>query len=412
VTPTKPPTAERPLDADGEPWPPRGLSFEDRPGIPKPYLARWREPGGRKKSRSFEDTIARDRFAKDWIRRKENWGKAAPLVHPRTVETWRIFDELTGGHDPLEIARFWLKHRKVRDGVMPLADAVARFLEIRAALALSGDTTSHLQLHMDRLLAAFPGRTLGSITADDLRAWLTALAAPDEMPPAARKVRELLAAAKLLPDDELPMAGYTLRHHLRSAGIFFGRAVKERWIEDDPTEAVEEPKVTQGDIHVLSVADAERLFATNKDSLIVGRLALEAFAGLRYTSAARISAAEILTAERGLVMPGSKHKSGRRHYVDGYPKNLWKWLEHAPTACWEVTPRMYLKLKSQAFERAKVQNPGNVLRHSFCSYHIAQQKDAARTAVLLTHRSPAMLYQHYKGRATQADAQEYFAIAP
>lgn len=390
MTPTEPPTAERPLKEKEGPWPPRGLSFEDRPGIPKPFLARWREPGGKKKSRSFADTVARDRFAKDWIRRRENWGKAAPLVHPRTVETWRIFDELTGGHDPLEIARFWLKHRKVREGVMPLADAVRRFQEIRAGLQLSGDTTSHMRLHMRRLLAAFPARTIGSITADDLRTWL----------------------AGLRDEDGLPMAGYTLRHHLRSVGILFATAMKERWIEEDPTEAVDEPTVKQGEIHVLAIDDAEKLFRANRDSLVVGRLALEAFAGLRFSSAARISSAEILHEERGIVMPGTKHKSGRRHYVDGYPKNLWKWLERAPAACWEVNARMYLKLKGEAFERAKVDNPGNVLRHSFCSYHIAQHKDAARTAVLLTHRSPAMLYQHYKGRATQADAQRYFEIVP
>ena len=59
-----------------------------------------------------------------------------------------------------------------------------------------------------------------------------------------------------------------------------------------------------------------------------------------------------------------------------------------------------------------MRNPGNVLRHSFATYHVAMHKDAASTAVLLTHRNPSMLYQHYKGRASAADAQRYFAIAP
>jgi len=59
-----------------------------------------------------------------------------------------------------------------------------------------------------------------------------------------------------------------------------------------------------------------------------------------------------------------------------------------------------------------VRNPGNVLRHSFCSYHIALNRDAARTALLLTHTSPVMLYRHYKGRASAADAEKWFAIAP
>ena len=32
--------------------------------------------------------------------------------------------------------------------------------------------------------------------------------------------------------------------------------------------------------------------------------------------------------------------------------------------------------------------------------------------VRLTHSKPTMLYQHYAGRATQAEAEGYFAILP
>ena len=38
--------------------------------------------------------------------------------------------------------------------------------------------------------------------------------------------------------------------------------------------------------------------------------------------------------------------------------------------------------------------------------------DAARTSLILCHRSPAMLWRHYKGLATKADAERYFAISP
>lgn len=54
----------------------------------------------------------------------------------------------------------------------------------------------------------------------------------------------------------------------------------------------------------------------------------------------------------------------------------------------------------------------NVLRHSFATYHLAACKDAAKTAVLLTHRNPSMLYQFYKGRASEAEGKAYFEIGP
>lgn len=84
-----------------------------------------------------------------------------------------------------------------------------------------------------------------------------------------------------------------------------------------------------------------------------------------------------------------------------------------------MSARQYLTLKREAFERAGLKGEGraeeplrNVLRHSFASYHVAAYRDAARTALLLTHRNPTILYSHYKGRATQADALAYFAIVP
>ncbi len=39
-------------------------------------------------------------------------------------------------------------------------------------------------------------------------------------------------------------------------------------------------------------------------------------------------------------------------------------------------------------------------------------KDKARAAVILCHASPRTLYQHYKGRATEADAEKYFLLGP
>lgn len=376
-------------------WPPAGLTFEERTGSSRPFRMRWREPGGKKRpARAFETAAERDRAARAWAKQKATWGEAAPMVRPKQAEVWRIFEELTGGADPLAVARFWLRFRDERGGTMTVAAAAERFLDLRTAASVARDSATHLALHVRRFVADLGALRLADLTADEVRGWL----------------------AKLAPGG-VPAASATARHHLRSIKFFLATAVAERWAVDNPAAAVPLPSGRDEDngaaeVCVLSVEEAERLFRANADALVVGKLALEAFAGLRYTSAARIAREEILDGERALVLERRKHKSGRRHYVDGYPANLWKWIARAPRACWEVTARQYLDLKREAFERAEVANPGNVLRHSFCSYHVAQYKDAARTAVLLTHRSPAMLYQHYKGRATAADARRYFAILP
>jgi integrase len=165
---------------------------------------------------------------------------------------------------------------------------------------------------------------------------------------------------------------------------------------------------------VLSVADVQKLFetATRLRPQVCAKLALEAFAGLRFSSAARLVKADVNFKDKGITLPAAKIKTRRRHYIDGLPPNLWRWLRVASPEAWTLTERQYLTLKGEAFTLAGVTNPGNVLRHSFCSYHVAANKDAARTAVILCHANPSMLYQHYKGRATEKDARSYFCIKP
>ncbi len=164
----------------------------------------------------------------------------------------------------------------------------------------------------------------------------------------------------------------------------------------------------------MPLADAIKLFEVNKDDPVVIRLALEAFAGLRYSSAQRLSLEDINFEERTIVMAGVNHKSRRRHLLEGMPDNVWPWLlkfRYEPNV-WALSSKAYLYRKMHAFQRAEVPNPGNILRHSFCSYHVALHRDAAKTAVLMQHTKPATLYRHYKGMARQADGERYFKILP
>jgi integrase len=175
---------------------------------------------------------------------------------------------------------------------------------------------------------------------------------------------------------------------------------------------VKPAKIEVEEVSVMSVADAVRLFESNRGRPVVTRLALEAFGGLRHSSASRLEKHEIDWEGKALIFPAKKHKSKRTQYVEGYPEILWEWLRCAMPEVWEMNENICMKEKSAAFKRAGIVNPGNVLRHSFCSYHVALNRDAARTAVLLTHTSPSMLYRHYKGKATSADAARWFSILP
>lgn len=331
----------------------------------------------------FQNEADRDKFVASLSKARALVRAGAQVVAPEVLGVWRAFADLTNNADPLDVARFWLLHRPTAEGRTSVADAIKAFLTARQGLNLSPDSISHTRLHLRRFSACFRAN-LAALSAQGIRDWLASMQA----------------------------AEYTKRHHYLTARLFLGWCVRERLLDHNPCDAVEVPTERAGDISVMPVGDAEKLFTANRDQSCIGRLALEAFGGLRYSSAQRISKTDITWKEQGLILSAAKHKSGRRHYLDGLPENLWAWLRHAPPACWEMEPSAYLLAKSACFIRAEIPHPHNVLRHSFASYHVALHKDAARTAVLLTHRSPTMLYRHYRGRASEADAKKYFAILP
>lgn len=389
-------------NAPGLPWieaAPKGMWYELREGGDQPFVARWRLPGGAKDSAKFSSARERAEFAGVWLSRRAAFGRAALTVSPREAEALAEFRRITDGADLVTVARDWVRWRGVAEGRLPLDRAIRDYKTALAGRALAKDSVGHRDLHLRRFGEAFAGRSLAEVTGEGVAAWLTGLRDP--------------ASGE-------PMGGKTRLSHRATVNRFFVHAVAARWVDRNPCDAVPVPVVDESEsVNIFTVEQAAHLFAVNRGALCIGRLALEAFGGLRFSSAARLRGEDIAREERGVVLPGPKHKSGRRHYVEGWPDNLWAWIEHAPEAGWEISARMYLDHKRRAFERAGLKGEGadaeamrNVLRHSFATYHVAMLRDVKLTALLLTHRNPAMLWQHYRGRATQPQGKAYFEIVP
>jgi len=67
---------------------------------------------------------------------------------------------------------------------------------------------------------------------------------------------------------------------------------------------------------------------------------------------------------------------------------------------------------ARAEGRPTVRWKSNGLRHSFASYGIASEEDAARVALWLGHTTPQMTFAHYRERATKEEAQAWFDVLP
>ena len=290
--------------------------------------------------------------------------------------------------------------RPVDPEMMQVADSVVRYIGLRLheGLLRETDTYRHLHLHLVTRFAGELGHlNLRDLTAEQLRGWLAAL----------------------------PVAPLTKRHHLVSVKTFLKRAHAEGWVMRDVSMAVKPPIVEEEDVEVIPVRQAWQFFRANRDHRAIGRVALEAFGGLRYSSAALLQVGDIKWELHGLEMPAAKHKSRKRKFRQGQPDNLWAWLKHAPDACWSLTKRQYASEKAEMLvnaglrpmicksddDRQRLKRLRNVWRHSFASYLLARLKSYAPVQYLMQH-SKASTTEIYEGRATERDACLYFAITP
>jgi site-specific recombinase XerC len=365
--------------------PPRGITFVPLPqSAKKPHGVQWRVDGKRK-TRGFPTLEQRDTFARSLAGDVKAAGVDAYRLDESELRDWRAFRAEVGqGADLREIARHWLAHGK--EDAPTVTVAVTDFLAAKKSEGISAAAYSHYKKWLGRFSAAFGARQVSSITRDEISPWLATLGLGD----------------------------VTTHGHFVRVRSLFTWLVNIGKLARNPCNGIKAPKITPEDVEVLTVTDGGKLFAkaTADTRELFGRLALESFAGLRFASAQVIAGADIDFAARGIVLPAMKIKTRRRQFIDGLPDNLWSWLEWSKPSAWAMTPRQYLEAKGLAFVRADIPHPRNCLRHSFASYHVAAHKDASRTSVILCHSSPAMLWRHYKGRATEADGLAWFGIVP
>lgn len=343
---------------------------------PSPYRIQWREDGV-KKSEAFTSEKDRDKRVAQ-LRRQRRSGKTLPELSRADVLNWMAFKTAIGETPWQDVVAAWRKADPIPD-TPPVVNAVEDYL--KAVKPEVSDSTYRARRPTLRLFAGkFGVQRLHEITAADITRWLDSRGGE-------------------------PVSYNTWR---KTIGLFF------KHYKLDPVAEVPVRNETLEEVTKLTVDQTRDLFAyakANKPDLL-GRLACEAFAGLRFSSAFRLEKADIRVEEKGILLPAAKTKDNRRHYIDGLPDNLWTWLRVANDVCWGMTPAKYMHEKSALFAKAVVPHPRNALRHSFCSYHIAAFKDPGKTATILCHRDQGLLWRHYRGNATEAEGKAYFQILP
>jgi site-specific recombinase XerD len=390
--------------------PPRGISYYTRKDSEKkPFWLSW-YIDGKRKAEGYETEADREIAARSLADRLAEHGASVILsFEPNKWKRWLEFERIVGEDvDPVVVATEWKQARQGKAASLVglwLQEAVERYFALRKNEKTWGrDAERHADTQVrKRFVAAFPGRRVNEITTEDVRAWLLGLKGKDGE----------------------PMHPLTVKDHRKNLSTFFDYAVREGWVMMNPVELVKPPRVAQEDVHVIPIRQAFEFFKANRDARCIGRIAMEAFGGIRYSTAGRLNKEGLNFEQKGIRMLGRMHKSGRTKYRQGHPENLWEWLKHAPEKCWEMTELQYREEKRAAAihsglrpalidteeDRRAVAEISNIWRHSFASYHLACFKTPTLTQYLMQHSSIKMT-EVYEGVADESDAKLFFSITP
>jgi site-specific recombinase XerD len=353
-------------------------------GRAKPFFVRH----GPRTARVLESfAVERDRndAAEKLAQGREAEGSAILGFDAAEWREWKAFR--TRCPAPLhELEALW--RGQAKDRSLKVSDAAKRYMATRSP---DDPAFRHIRLHVRRICDAIGATPLVDVTGDMIR---------------------LLMERLVNPENGKPMSDVTKGDHLKNWNSFFERCVLEGWILRNPCALVQRPKVVEEDRDVLSARQIFDLLKANRDQPVVGRLVFELFGGMRFSSVARMSADHVKRDVKGIRMPGAEHKSTKTKFRQGHPDVLWEWFDHVGDAMWtDVTLKNYEERKREAFVRARVDNPGNVLRNSFATYMLAATSNAPLVARLMQHSSLKML-EIYEGVATEQDAKLIMAMGP
>jgi integrase len=213
--------------------------------------------------------------------------------------------------------------------------------------------------------------------------------------------------------------------HLRNAKALWHFSAKRGWCKVEVFAGVEIPKgASDAEIEILTVEEAKALLdtAAAKYPQAVPYFALQMFAGIRREEVGKLEAEHVSPV--GIELPGTVTKKGRRRHITP-SATLAAWLEKypfIPIANWPRVDRAVRRLAGWELAAELLTKPPpatrgpwpqNALRHSHATYAIAAGVPLESLLFEFGHvGTPALLREHYVGRASKKQAVEFFAIAP
>jgi integrase len=363
-----------------------------------------------KRERHFFTTKEKALAAAEELKgKREVFGTQATAVSPSLAEAAVAAEALLQplGIGLLEaVSRFVEIEKRIRASV-PIEQAVAEF---RAQGDWSDSQCTAYRLRGEKLIAAFEGRMLASITGEELARHLDATASgAGAFNQAVRLVRTLWRWAAKPP---------------------------RRWADLEAVAHLESKATVSGEIGILSAKQAQALMRAAEMHLpeCVPAFAIALFTGLRQAELERLKPSHVTS--EGITVPAVSAKTKRRRFI-AMPAPLALWLKRYPIretvipADWtrkekavrrlagfkvwsDLVPRLELDPPLEASPPPDLPEwPSNALRHTAATCAVALGKPIEQLVFEHGHAGGLeMLRRHYVGALSKAEALKIWAIEP
>ena len=207
------------------------------------------------------------------------------------------------------------------------------------------------------------------------------------------------------------------RNHFRNTlGMFLRWCIRRDYLADSnrllESEGLRKEDADTGDVEFYSPPEL-RVMLDNAALEMQVAIAMQAFGGLRLQEALRLDWKDVWGIPGHIEISSAKSKTRSRRLVEIHP-TLAAWLESNRDSKGKVTSLTldaYTWQLIRLRQRLEISSKKNGLRHGFLTAHYALHQNENQTAAQ-AGTSPQMLFKHYKGLMTKADAEKWFQVEP
>lgn len=306
--------------------------------------------------------------------------------------------KLVGPHKVVSAAEYFARLHPAGREAVPLKTAVDEYYLGKTKKKRSPRTLASLRSILGRFSADHPGANVGDFTTAKIQSWLDNL--------------------KL--QDGTPASAQTRRTFGSVVGSLFESLRRGGKVAENPCKDLErEESDDDGTVEFWTVTQVRALLAA-VDPVALPALAIGLFSGLRTIETCRLKWGGINFEEGHIEVKGLRRKRGTpSRRLTPLPDNLKAWLlphvgkpdelvfpSSNPEDIGDFTARV-----TEAATKAEVPRIRNGARHSCITHKVAQTGDVARVA-LESGNSATVVFSHYRGLVSEAEAKLYFAIMP